>query len=370
MMLFSSCAINPRKKNDSIEFWRVLFTYLVILLHFETRFKPEHRYLVCCYLAVEFFFVLSGFFLMRHCANDSEKCATRASAQYIALRFRQLYPAFLFACMLALCKIMFMDKAHIRILGTTKEHIWDVSLLWMLVPNNATFVFHSWYISAMIVASYFIYWLLKTRRDFFIGFVAPLSIVLVYSYFARLKIGIDVHYGTRTPFVTDGILRAFAGLSVGCVAFCAQQKVNRVRRTLATKAVLTFCALVVFCFLYQILIDNRHGNVDFVAIPLFAALIVLEFSRLTFFSDVLNRKIFGFLGKASLGAYLNQGFCFAILFKNNIQRLPFPKAACITLAVCTAAGFVSHYAVQAAFALVARCKALRGRLAPKDVRAV
>ena len=100
------------RKSYSIEFWRILFTYLVILLHFRGSIFR------CCYLGVEFFFVLSGFFLMRHCMNDSEKSATRATTKYIALRFKQLYPAFILSCLLVLCKILFMDKAQIRILGT------------------------------------------------------------------------------------------------------------------------------------------------------------------------------------------------------------------------------------------------------------
>ena len=233
-----------------------------------------------------------------------------------------------------------------------------MSLLWMLTPNNASFAFHSWYISAMIVASYFIYWLLKTRRDFFIGFVAPLSIVLIYSFFARFKIGIDTHYATNTPFVTDGILRAFAGLSVGCVAFCVQQKVQLVRQTRASKIGFTFCELIVLCLLYKILIGRHHGNSDFVAIPLFAVLIVLEFSSLTFFSDLLNRKIFGFLGKATLGAYLNQGVCFAILTKLNVTRLSFSTANCVVLILCTVVGFLSHYAVQAFWFTVSKSRPL------------
>ncbi|MCH5282276.1 MAG: acyltransferase [Treponema sp.] len=347
-----------KNKNYSIEFWRILFTYLVILLHFEGMITSERRYFICCYLGVEFFFILSGFFLMRHCMNDSEKSATCASAKYIALRFKQLYPAFLFSCALALCRLVVYHKSLGTILGIIKTHVWDLSLLWMLIPNNEYFTLFSWYISAMILASYFIYWLLKTKRDFFIGFVAPLSIVLIYSYFARFKRGIDFHITTYTPFVTDGILRAFAGLSFGCIAFSVQQKLQLVRQTRASKIGFTFCELIVLCLLYKILIGRHHGNSDFVAIPLFAALIVLEFSRLTFFSDLLNRKVFGFLGKATLGAYLNQGVCFVILAKLNVMRLSFFKANCAALILCTAVGFLSHYAVQVFWFLFYKGKAI------------
>lgn len=346
------------RKSYSIEFWRILFTYLVILLHFEGMITSERRYFVCCYLGVEFFFVLSGFFMMRHCMHDSEKSATRATTKYIALRFKQLYPAFLFSCLLVLCRLVVHHKSLGAIPGIIKTHIWDLSLLWMLIPNNDYFSLHSWYISAMIVASYFIYWLLKTKRDFFIGFVAPLSIVLIYSYFARFKYGIDFHITTYTPFVTDGILRAFAGLSVGCVAFCVQQKIQFVKQTLVTKIGLTFCELIVLCLLYKILIGRHHGNFDFVAIPLFAVLIVLEFSSLTFFSDLLNRKIFGFWGKATLGAYLNQSVCFVILAKLNVTRLSFSTANCVVLILCTVVGFLSHYAVQAFWFTVSKSKPL------------
>lgn len=340
------------RKSYSIEFWRILFTYLVILLHFRGGIFR------CCYLGVEFFFILSGFFMMRHFANDSEKSATRASAKYIALRFKQLYPAFLFSCSLELCKLIFHYKSLAQIPGTIKSHLWDLSLLWMLAPNNAYFSLYSWYVSAMIVASYFIYWILKTRRDFFIGFIAPLSIILIYSFFARLKIGIDTHYSTNTPFVTDGIVRAFAGLSFGCIAFCVQQKIQFVRRTLAIKISLTVCELMIFYVLFKILIDSQKGNLDFVAVPLFAALIVLEFSQFTFFADLLNRKIFGFLGKATLGAYLNQGFCFALLAKLSMTQFSFFKTNCAALLLCTAMGFLSHYLVQGFWLAFYKCRAI------------
>ena len=131
------------RKSYSIEFWRILFTYLVILLHFEGMITSERRYFVCCYLGVEFFFVLSGFFLMRHCMNDSEKFATRATTKYIALRFKQLYPVFLLSCLLVLCRLVVHHKNLGAIPSIIKTHIWDLSLLWMLIPNNDYFTLFS-----------------------------------------------------------------------------------------------------------------------------------------------------------------------------------------------------------------------------------
>ncbi|MBP5465082.1 MAG: acyltransferase [Treponema sp.] len=344
-----------RQRNYSIDFWRILFTYLVILYHLEIFFQREDRFFECCYLSVEFFFILSGFFMARHAENDTEPAPKRASCTYIFHRFRQLYPAFLVAWTASflswILKARFVNAVPVSLVRTIQEHVWELSLLWMLVPGNKTFVYVSWYISSMLIASYFIYWLLKAKKNTSVGFIFPLSIILIYSFFGTWNQGIDFHYDFKT-IVSSGLLRAFAGLSIGCISFYVFKNVYKHLETLIRvpyrKFLLSICELLVILFLIRILFGSEHSNLNFIAIPLFMVLLMLEFGSYTFLSDILNKgKFFGFLGKTSIGAYLNQEMLFPF-FASLSDAHPhwnFTLISALCLVVCTLTGIVSYYLI-------------------------
>ena len=52
-------------KNNSIPFWRIIFTYMIVMFHFDTTFPwmRELGLVTGWYLAVEFFFLVSGYLI-------------------------------------------------------------------------------------------------------------------------------------------------------------------------------------------------------------------------------------------------------------------------------------------------------------------
>ena len=329
------------KKNFAIEFWKIFFTCLVILLHYEANIG-EKKYFACCYLAVEFFFILSGFFMAKHLEIDKENSPTKASVKYILLRYKQLYPAFLFSWIFIFCKIIFFDHVKISLFSEIRNHIFELSLLWILIPNCKIYNFFAWYISALIITSYFVYWLMKFKKSLFIGFIAPLSTILIYSYFLKKGFGLDFHWRLET-IVMDGILRAFADISIGCVSFFLYKKIASYPKSKILKVFFSIIEFIVLRFLYSILIKSEPGNYDFVSIPMFIILIILEYSQFTLLSDLLNKRIFGIFSSACLGMYLNQGLVISLVvpFTQKLS-MPLKKSAFILLVLCAAFGFLSY----------------------------
>ena len=74
------------KRNIPIEFFRFLFICVICLWHFSNvAMFVKHGY-----IAVEFFFILSGFYLYKNYRQDPEK----DTFEYVLNRFKKLFPPF------------------------------------------------------------------------------------------------------------------------------------------------------------------------------------------------------------------------------------------------------------------------------------
>ena len=79
------------EKNINIELWRFIFTILICLLHFGTKINNT-VYFRGGYIAVEFFFILSGYLLMVKVNNNYSDNQLDFTLQKI----KRLYPHIFF----------------------------------------------------------------------------------------------------------------------------------------------------------------------------------------------------------------------------------------------------------------------------------
>lgn len=69
---------NVAQKNGAIEFYRFLFSMIIGLLHFRGYGKlPKNTAFNGGYLGVEFFFIVSGYFLMKQYEKESNETNVR-----------------------------------------------------------------------------------------------------------------------------------------------------------------------------------------------------------------------------------------------------------------------------------------------------
>lgn len=135
--------------NNSIQFWRYLFTCVICMLHFEVEyFAGEQPVFRCGYLVVEFFFILSGFFLMKHAENSRDSSLT-----YTLQKVKRFYPDLLISWGLLIFNLSWLFKYDLKtVIGEIFSHIWEYLLLnstgitWNIL-NGVT-----WYLSALLIA--------------------------------------------------------------------------------------------------------------------------------------------------------------------------------------------------------------------------
>lgn len=81
------------KRNWSIEVFRFMATISIAIYHFEWIYLKKPINFIHFYIFVEFFFVLSGFFLAYNAIKD--KKSKRDTLDYILIEIKKLFPIYL-----------------------------------------------------------------------------------------------------------------------------------------------------------------------------------------------------------------------------------------------------------------------------------
>lgn len=199
-----------KNKNNSVEFFRFLFT-VVILIHHAGSFPGGETLLRRGYLCVEFFFILSGFYLYRSFQAERE----HSTLTYLKKRLVRLYPEYLFAAVVC-----------IGVLGVL-NHEFDLSkaVNELLMLQN-TGIFHlggynfpCWYLSVMMVAGLLIYSFLSVREKDFLHIIAPVLVIGTYTFLSGAENGVET-WGYLGP-LSFPLLRGLADMSAGVLLSAA-----------------------------------------------------------------------------------------------------------------------------------------------------
>lgn len=262
------------QRNSYIDMLRVLFCIFVCLFHWGgEHFRGG-------YLGVDFFFVLSGFFLIKEVERKRDILAQgnvyTNCRSYLWKRICRFYPHFALMFLVLLILKVF-------VLGINSFHnfllkaFWEVTFMQNigLTPTSQILNGSTWYLSAVLIVSYLIYYLLQKNYDLYLHILAPLSIVFTFCYFNQRFGHIDV----ASPIVvvtTTGIIRGFAEMSLGCLCFKVVAHLEQIQivKTLPFRA---FQSVMEICMLGLITLmcyRSGHTSKDFVLVVFCAVLII------------------------------------------------------------------------------------------------
>ena len=88
------------KKNYAVQVYRILCTLIICWHHFQGA-VGKIEILKHGYICVEFFFILSGYFLARYFAEE-ETNGGHSTVGYLLHRIKRLYPEYCFAAVVAI----------------------------------------------------------------------------------------------------------------------------------------------------------------------------------------------------------------------------------------------------------------------------
>lgn len=314
------------KRINALELYRFVFSLIIALLHFRSGslFGERSTAFYGGYLAVDFFFIVSGYFLAQSFFKDSQTNTTNNTkeekmSKFLYKKFLHLYPAFFASlCISAAIKIFIFHDLSIK--EMIKYGVWEALMLTGLgFPSAVSGIF--WFVSALFISSFVVYWLVLSFKHIFLRFGSITLALIIYSQIYQQVGHIDIGL-TYGPLMTWGTWRGIAGLSVGCFLFYMkyETKTNFKFLNLIPNYIITCTEIFLFVTVITVMWGTRRDIKDFIMIFILSILVLFAVSEKSGFSNILNNNISSYLGKMSYGIYVNQ-VPFLFLFKRYFPAM-------------------------------------------------
>lgn len=317
------------KKNGAIEFYRFLFSCIIFVLHFRGKGYGELKSNIGAfsggYLATEFFFIVSGAFLMQKMEYVvSEEQPEVEAVKYLASKYKRIFPMYYCALILKIiANMMLLDKFGLK---TQILKNFPDFLLLQAFWKPSTLNGHWWFISAMIWASFLAYYLIKKKGKAFVYIYAPLMFLFYFGIIYENVGHLDIN--NNNVFLFDGLSRAFVEISFGCVVYSVYKYLNA--NLHVSKLFMTILEMGLLSIIITVMYRTRRDYKDFVITLLIGVFVLVSLLMRGALSQLLDNRMSLFLGKISLGIYVNQN-TFQQFAKVYFPGRPFWIMAAVTL---------------------------------------
>ena len=286
-----------KHNNNSISFWRIIFTLLIIMLHC--------GYTQGGYIGVEFFFLVSGFLLAKsYYGNDQTSIL-----QYVKKRFLRLYPMYLIAIIIFIALLSSLEfysqdfsgrLLFLRIIDNLVTNWKSVLMLQLFGSGAITINAPAWYVVALFWVSLGYYILMKIlpKKAFNVIVAITSAAVLIYCF---IFIGHLDLWEEKTLFVSQGIFRAYAEIGLGILLFNLREVLDKKIQIKKTPALII--ELIGFVAILIVTIFTNHTRLDYLLLMIMAVCVFLSFSehKGTLFKNNVIKNISGY----TYGVYMN-----------------------------------------------------------------
>lgn len=304
-------------KNYEVEFFKLLFTVAILVFHSKliTCADGNPNLLPKGYLGVEFFFMVSGYFMAMSVEKLAKSNKNQSSFQFVFNRGWRLMPALLFGFILSFVVwncVIEPKSARDNWIALTYAFP-EITMTGYVGINFNSHYYNgpTWYISAMLVTTFVLYPILKKYGEKFGCYIAPILAVACYSYIS-FKNGDMAVLREWLGFIIGSTLRACGGLSLGITVYyiCEKAKASNIKLNLAGKIVVQLLevaiGLVLYMYMHRAYNEDYHYASDYMFIFFCFILLIIIFGK-----DVDTSKVFGikplqWLYKLSLPIYINQ----------------------------------------------------------------
>ena len=252
--------------------------------------------------------MLSGYLMAKKSEKPLNGTLGEDSWKFIIHKIKGFYPMYLLAVVFNLiCRYALTDYAAKA--DEFRYYVWDLLMLRVAGLHGETMpdtvVGATWYLMAMILAMAVLYPMLRANKDVFLHIIAPLLSVFLYGWFSQLfgKIywSLDFYRG-----VCLGLLRAIAGISLGCVIYLVCQRLKAVafKRIKLIQIIATAVELYIAVFIITTSIQEKNGQIDFICVLLEAVLLVIEFGGFSLINEAVKNWRIGWIGNFTMALFL------------------------------------------------------------------
>lgn len=315
------------KRNSSIDILKFIFSIVVVLHHsyLLDGVGKAHGIFLSGVSAIDFFFITAGYFMAATIVKNTKNPHTEGlgseTVLFIKKRITPIFPYVLFGFITTLIsRIIIQGSSYINSTHELLGTFWEISFLRMAGfkttnVNNAT-----WYLSAMFIAMFFLYPIIRKNRDLWMKALCPATAIMIYGYIIAEFSSLRQPSSFWCGIAYKGTLRAFAGLMLGIGIYALCQELKNIK---FKPIFMWFLSLVEWsCYILTIIITYKFEKnyYDCFVILLFALGITITCSGHSALSNKINFKFANTLGKFSTVIYLNH-YLFTIITPVIISQI-------------------------------------------------
>lgn len=290
-------------RNGKIDLLKFLFSVTVAVFHFNGTVEYSNEIFNSAYIAVEFFFIVSGYFMAKSLSKIEKRKnidVLKESLIFMKKKYLSIFPYHVYAYILTIALwIPYFDLSVKKWLIKVFNSIPSFFLLKMFGFNISSWLMSEWYLSSMLIVMFILAPIIIKYRKFFTYYIAPiLSLAFIAAVFKKCHT-LNV-FVLKDNVVWLGNIRAFAEISIGCIIYEVTEKgiFDKLSRKVLLLAEFT-CYFITFLYIYKDYELSLEPSVFFIL----TLGVALSFDKKTSL-NFLDNKFVSFLGKFSLAVYL------------------------------------------------------------------
>ncbi len=296
-----------KAKNGYIELCRFLFCVMIVIHHNAVDFE-NGTVLPSGFVAVEFFFFISGAMAMRHIAKEKGEISQkmRYAVDYTLTKIRRVFPyaacGTLIAYIWRIISVRNFSADMVHELAVLPFELFFLPMGGVVSARLDRYMNAPlWYVSAMMFTLPLIVYLCLKAEDAFRHYIVWFVPVLIHGWMI-LHMGGSWGWGETTPVGYSALLVAFSNLTLGFGIYLAAEKLGKREFGTLAKILLTLVEVagIALCFVFAASDPEAYTFetvVGFLAISL-----AITLSGVTY-TGKIHGRIFEWLGKLSLPIY-------------------------------------------------------------------
>lgn len=281
-----------KRRNTVIELFRFLFTICVIVAHLRSSYDGFH-FSWNGHIAVEFFFVLSGYLMTFQCYKDDNTDLATSTWRFMRRKIAGIAPVWY--TVLAIMLIIYFVSRSITGFSNISTFITRLVPTALFLSSygmqEIISIPFSWYIPVMLVSMLILYPVVKTWKTKFTRIVAPLIVLFFCSWAMITKGKLFMLKEELIGFVYPQQIRGLAELCMGCVAYelsCLIKQKFANRLTISGRVLASIISVSMLTLPIVWLILGLHGSSHTTVLLMFAIGVAVSFSG-TDLSDQIPR---------------------------------------------------------------------------------
>lgn len=302
------------KRNGTISFLKFIFSIVVIIFHCNLIFytKTSFVFAKSGYLAVEFFFFVSGFYFMKSVERDYDlnNNVFVQNAKYTIKRVRRFVPYTLLACFVTGVLGYFMKQINFANFLLSVYN----GLLIGMTGLGYNLNIPIWYLSSSLIIMFILYPIIRIYKEKYTHYIAPLIILFGLGYMYQQYPSLDLSRMYWNNLFFAGLLRCLVELNIGIVIYVIVKYLNNYMSTLKDislkkriKILLQVVEIISYtCMFLYITFSYGKTKNDYIALLFIMIATTITLTGKSYINKLFSNKLFYYLEELSFYLFINQ----------------------------------------------------------------